>query len=103
MNQWQSFSKYLREPTSFPLGATYLKHVTEARRWHPPLHHENRQEKKISKYQDMHIDINHLIMPAIYRWPLSYVENYFYRMAQPNNTISGHLISQYIIQYTMFK
>jgi hypothetical protein len=42
-----------------------------------PLHHENQQEKKnISKYQDMHIDINHLIMPAIYRWPLSYVENW---------------------------
>jgi hypothetical protein len=33
----------------------------------------------------------------------SYVENYFYRMAQPNNTISVHLISQYIIQSTMLK
>jgi hypothetical protein len=52
-----------------------------------PLHHENQREKKIiSKYQDMRIDINHLIMPAIYRWPLSYMENYFYGMSQPNST-----------------
>jgi hypothetical protein len=25
MNQWQSCSKNLREPTSFPLGDTYFK------------------------------------------------------------------------------
>jgi hypothetical protein len=28
MNQWQSCSKKLREPTSFPLGTTYSKHVS---------------------------------------------------------------------------
>jgi hypothetical protein len=31
-----------------------------------PLHHENQQEKNNTKYQDMRIDINHLIILAIY-------------------------------------
>jgi len=51
----------------------------------------------------MHIDINHLIMPAIYRWPLSYTENYFYKMVQLNNTEVNQWTLDQSMHYSIYK
>jgi hypothetical protein len=67
-----------------------------------PLHHENQQEKNLLA-NTKNVHINHLTMPAIYRWPLSYKENCFYRMVQPNNTEVNQWTLDQSMHYSIYK